>query len=344
MKSVFFCGDKSLYGISHLVPLLESKLGISKVVIADQKRWDIFRNALGGVKYFTPDTYWKTGVKYFIKKIINKIRSNKRKHIDIFDECKKKKIEIEIVNNVNNVHFINNIKNEKYNLFISAAYPQIFSKKLLDVPDMGAVNFHPSALPKFRGAHPHYWALAKGYPEGGVTVHYMTPQIDDGDIISQIRFPILNYDYPAHYKKIISESENIVKKLEDFIFSDEKSTVPQDINEVTYFRNNREIHHCIFWSTHSSEDVCNMVRAGGAFFIFKNKKCYVAKLSSDSNNRNMTNSISVPEGAVVDFGENNFVVKCQDGYALIEQVHINGRKLSAHQFAKKYSLNIGALL
>lgn len=56
------------------------------------------------------------------------------------------------------------------------------------------LNIHPSLLPKYKGLHTHQRALDAGDSEGGVTVHMVTAELDDGPILGQIRVPILNGD------------------------------------------------------------------------------------------------------------------------------------------------------
>jgi len=343
MKSVFFCGHKSPYGISHLEPLLSSKLKISKVIVADDARWEIFRNALGGVNYQRKNNIFAKKIFFLIKKILKVILRKKTLKKNIFDICKKHHVDLEIIHDVNDDHFIKKIKSEKFDFFISAAYPQIFSENLLGIAPMGAANFHPSALPKFRGAHPHYWALATGYPEGGVTVHYMTPKIDDGDIIAQITFPISNFNYREHYEKIISESCTIVKKLENFILTGSHNIIKQDSNQATYYRNDRQIHHRIFWNIKSSDEIINMIRAGSAFFLINYKKVFIQKAISLKNNRNMTNEITVPSGTIVDIGVDNIVVQCKKGFLSIQSISVGLRTYSAHRFLKKFRLDIGSI-
>ena len=90
--------------------------------------------------------------------------------------------------------------------------------------------------------------LTQGEEIGGVTAHFMTEKIDNGDIIAQIKFPILKYNYSKLCDKIVSETPNIVKKVEDFFFSNNRVPVPQDTKHATYYRENRKIHQRIFWT------------------------------------------------------------------------------------------------
>ena len=56
------------------------------------------------------------------------------------------------------------------------------------------VNIHPSLLPKYKGLHTHQRALDAGDAEAGATVHWVSPGVDDGEIIQQAGLPILPGD------------------------------------------------------------------------------------------------------------------------------------------------------
>ena len=61
---------------------------------------------------------------------------------------------------------------------------------ILDIPPKGCLNLHGSLLPKYRGRCPINWVLIHGEKETGVTLHYMTQNPDDGDIVCQKKFTI----------------------------------------------------------------------------------------------------------------------------------------------------------
>jgi phosphoribosylglycinamide formyltransferase 1 len=52
------------------------------------------------------------------------------------------------------------------------------------------INIHPSLLPKYRGLDTHQRALDAGDTEHGASVHFVTPQLDGGPVISRVRMPI----------------------------------------------------------------------------------------------------------------------------------------------------------
>ena len=77
------------------------------------------------------------------------------------------------------------LKLREYNadVFVVAAYGQILSKELLDMPKYGCVNVHASLLPKYRGAGPIQWCVLDGEEETGVTTMKMAEGLDTGDML-----------------------------------------------------------------------------------------------------------------------------------------------------------------
>lgn len=58
------------------------------------------------------------------------------------------------------------------------------------------LNIHPSLLPKYPGLHTHARAIEAGDTEAGATVHEVTPVLDDGPILGQVRVPVEPGDTP----------------------------------------------------------------------------------------------------------------------------------------------------
>jgi methionyl-tRNA formyltransferase len=92
--------------------------------------------------------------------------------------------------NVNDADFLDTLRTIDPDLIISVSCPQIFKRELLELPKMTCVNVHSSLLPHYRGVLPTFWVLANDEKETGVSVMYMNPGIDDGNLIVQGRIPI----------------------------------------------------------------------------------------------------------------------------------------------------------
>ncbi|MBC8530765.1 methionyl-tRNA formyltransferase [Gehongia tenuis] len=70
-------------------------------------------------------------------------------------------------------------------LVVTAAFGQILSKSILEIPPLGCINVHGSLLPAYRGAAPIQWAVMNGEKETGITLMYMDVGVDTGDMILQ---------------------------------------------------------------------------------------------------------------------------------------------------------------
>jgi len=73
---------------------------------------------------------------------------------------------------------------------IVVAYGRIIPKWMIDLPSYGNLNLHASLLPKYRGAAPIQWAVAKGEPVTGVTTMRIDEGLDTGDMLLQRELPI----------------------------------------------------------------------------------------------------------------------------------------------------------
>ncbi len=90
---------------------------------------------------------------------------------------------------VNDAEFLPVLKQLSPDIMVSAQYNRILKSHVIAVPRLGAINIHFAPLPKYRGVLPIVWALVEGGPSG-VTIHYIDPGIDTGDIIAQTLLPL----------------------------------------------------------------------------------------------------------------------------------------------------------
>ncbi|WP_039285379.1 phosphoribosylglycinamide formyltransferase, partial [Novosphingobium malaysiense] len=77
-----------------------------------------------------------------------------------------------------------------------AGYMRILTPEFVSKWEGRMVNIHPSLLPKYTGLHTHERAIAAGDSHGGVTVHLVTAELDDGPILGQTPVAILPDDTP----------------------------------------------------------------------------------------------------------------------------------------------------
>ena len=75
-------------------------------------------------------------------------------------------------------------------LVVMAGFMRILSDWFVNAWAGKLINIHPSLLPKFKGMHTHQRAIDAGEREHGCTVHWVTPELDSGEIIGQAALEI----------------------------------------------------------------------------------------------------------------------------------------------------------
>lgn len=354
LKAVFFCGHQSRYGLAHLQPLLESPLEILAVVIATEDRWTAFRRQLAGRNEWRFPPYRdvpqmarsiNASVKrlfvYFRRRLLARSLAPSA---SVEQVTAVHSVPLLRVDDVNAPLFVDRIRDLSPDLLLCAAYPQIFSTNLLATPATACVNFHPSALPRCRGAHPHFWCLVKGEEESGVSAHLMTGALDQGDIVAQIRFRIGEYDYAQLYDRIVKETPELVTMVAEFFLVGDRQAVPQDAERATHYRNDREIHRRIFWSKQDATAVVNLTRTLAAFCFFRSSRLAVRRASHCDPAGILTNDVNVEPGTVVHVDEGGVTVAAREGCVVIVEVQHNGRRMTGVEWYRRCRGRIGEKL
>ncbi len=145
-------------------------------------------------------------------------------------------------------------------LFVTAAFGQILSQKVLDIPRLGTVNVHASLLSKYRGSAPINWVLIKGETKTGVTTMFTDAGIDTGDMLLQDEIPIDENENAEELTEKLSElgAKTLLKTLKAL----EEGTlqrIKQNENEATYLPMLDKELGSIDWNN-SAKEIHNLVR------------------------------------------------------------------------------------
>jgi|SRR3989344_3866109 len=84
------------------------------------------------------------------------------------------------------------LKGQQVDLIVVACYGKILPKEMLEIPKYGALNVHPSLLPKYRGPAPVPATILDGEEETGVSIILMDEQVDHGPILASTKYEIRN--------------------------------------------------------------------------------------------------------------------------------------------------------
>ena len=114
-------------------------------------------------------------------------------------------------------------------IVVTAAFGQILSQALLDVPKMGTVNVHASLLPAYRGAAPINWCILNGETKTGVTTMLTDAGVDTGAMLLRRETDIGETETAAELSVRLSHlgAELLIETLKGYI-AGEIAPIPQD--------------------------------------------------------------------------------------------------------------------
>jgi methionyl-tRNA formyltransferase len=146
-------------------------------------------------------------------------------------------------------------------MIVTAAFGQILSKEILDIPPLGCLNVHASLLPKYRGAAPIQWAIINGETRTGVTIMYMNEGLDTGDMIMSSAVEIGKDMTGGELYEQLAElgAELLIQTIEN-ILSGNARRVTQDEAQSSYYPPLNKALAEVDW-TKSAQDIHNLVRA-----------------------------------------------------------------------------------
>ena len=145
-------------------------------------------------------------------------------------------------------------------IFVVAAFGQMLSEEILNMPKYGCVNIHASLLPKYRGAAPINQVIVDGETETGVTIQQMALGCDTGDILTTkvVAIDAKETAESLFDKLSVAGAELIVETLPK-LEAGEITPVPQDESQATHVRKMDKSFGKIDW-TKSAVEIERLIR------------------------------------------------------------------------------------
>ncbi|PAK20905.1 methionyl-tRNA formyltransferase [Mycoplasmopsis agassizii] len=172
------------------------------------------------------------------------------------------------------------LKKLDFDIFLTASYGQYIPMKILELAKLASLNIHGSLLPKYRGAAPIQYSLLNGDVFSGLSLIYMSKEMDAGNILKVTKYQIKETDVADDLFKELAvlASENIVQWLVDFKTGN-FSEIIQNIDEVILSPKLQKSDAELDLENFSNEQLINKIRAfatnPGAFLMFNHKRVKV---------------------------------------------------------------------
>jgi len=218
--------------------------------------------------------------------------------------------------------------------------------KLIKKEDLGKIdlyNVHNSLLPKYRGLHAFTWAIINGETELGYTLHKVTEGIDDGAIMSQIKFTLsIDENINDAFEKGNEVLERWLPQQLEILERGSYDLVEQDCSKACYVARRREEDAIIDWRT-SSVRVHNFIRSmtppytSGAYTFFEAKKLFILESSIVDS----VDYIGSNGQIVAHFPKRGVLIKTGDSVLLVKVISYEGVVYNAMDFFKTSGARLG---
>jgi methionyl-tRNA formyltransferase len=233
---------------------------------------------------------------------------------------------------------------EAPDLIVVAAYGHILPKSILDIPRLGCINVHASLLPKYRGAAPINWAVARGETVTGITIMRMDAGMDTGPMLHVREMPIGEEDTAETlFSKLSVLGAEALREALRGLREGTLAGTPQDAALATYAPMLKKEHGRIDWSRPAWE-VRNLVRGmapwPSAFALHAGKtlKVLSSAVSGESG-------AAGEPGEFVALGREGIAVACGEGVLRLRVVQPEGGKaMDAWAYAQGRRLATGERL
>ena len=238
----------------------------------------------------------------------------------------------------NNLEFRAQLEALAPDCIVIVGYGRIVPRWMLDLPRYGNINLHASLLPKYRGAAPIQWAIARGEQVTGNTTMRIDEGLDTGDILLQRELAILPEDTSATLAPRLAEM-GAALLVETLAALEELQPTPQDDARATLAPIlTREDGRIDFSS--DALTICNRFRGfqpwPGAFTRFRGKQLTLHAVSAFVGEH----ALAAGELAAV---SERLLAGCGEGTAIaIDELQLEGkRRMSAREFINGYQPKAG---
>ncbi len=249
--------------------------------------------------------------------------------------------------NINVPESVELLSSLKPDLIITAAFGQIVSKSILNIPPLGCINVHASILPKYRGASPIQQAIIDGEDETGITIMYMDEGMDTGDIILQ-RYTSIDPEENAeslHDRLAVLGGKAIAEALE--LFEEGRPEgIPQDNDMATYCSKIDKSWGEIDWNKTKLE-LKNFVRGltpwPGCFTFCQGERLKIWEIEIMENQSYDSNS--APGEVIVSDEKEGLIVLCGDGLIRLTCIQgPGGKAMRDVEYLRGHSIPVGIRL
>ena len=249
-------------------------------------------------------------------------RSGKLQISDVKDCAIKNGIEVFQPEKIKEESSVSFLKSVDADIYVVAAFGQIISKEILDIPRYGCINIHASLLPKYRGAAPIQQAILDGEKVTGVTIQQMNTGVDTGDILLQREYAISDDETGGSlFDRLSILGADLVIEALDLIEKGKIIPRPQDESKATHCGKIKKDMGLIDWSW-SAEKIERYIRglnpwpSAYTYMDGRQLKIWKAYVSDEKGEC----------ATVLKVDKKSITIGCGEGSVRVLEVQLEGKK------------------
>jgi methionyl-tRNA formyltransferase len=185
----------------------------------------------------------------------------------------------------------------------TVTFPWMIPNSILNTLSGRCINFHFGLLPKYKGAEPIFWQMKNGDAMGGISIHQMTDQLDNGPMLYVEELPIYPGEtYGMYAQRLgVQATEAVVKVLAE-LNTKQPEQVQEASTDMRFFNAPTLTDLTINWQQQTATEIEQLVNAsnpryGGALTTIRNGRIYLFEVApADINN---PNDEQFPPGTIV---------------------------------------------
>ena len=237
------------------------------------------------------------------------------------------------------------LKQYPADVYVVAAFGQILSREILDIPPYGCLNIHASLLPGYRGASPIQHVILNGEKKTGITIMQMDAGIDTGDILYQKEIPIRDDDnYETLHDKLmvlggqaitealaLLEQGKLVPAKQQEDLSCYAPLIGKEMGELDFSQGAMEL----------DRRIRAMTPWPSAYTSYQGKQLKIWKAKPVIS----TNAFERNSGEILSVDKDSVTVATGEGALRIYELQLEGRKrMTAHDFLLGVRMQPGEVL
>ncbi|MBN9300010.1 MAG: hypothetical protein J0I41_23615 [Filimonas sp.] len=197
------------------------------------------------------------------------------------------------------------IKDYQVEVVFVMTFPWKLPSSVLALPGKGCINFHFGLLPKYKGTDPVFWQLKNMEQKGGISVHRMTEEIDEGPILLIDELPVIPGEtFGIHCQRLGTLNSSTVNKVIELLKQNEQPQIIQNDQTGNYFKAPDRNDLTISWKTQSADEIEWLINAtnpryGGALTTIRQMQVSILEVSPASVNMDANNPQEIVPGTIV---------------------------------------------